>query len=185
VKLQHLFLRDHDSHQIRVLLNEWRWLLGRRSVRPVALSTFGDWFLEDKRTGEILFLDIGMGELELAAPSRNTWRRDCGRRRQDWLLAGQHALLLGRGLRLRPGECFGWKIPPCLGGSLLVENFEVTPLAAHQRLMAQLTRKMKMEAVLEEIEQGSEPCGKTSSMGPLVGAAASVTALAAFFLRWL
>jgi hypothetical protein len=130
-----------ESKSARTLLgSEWRWALGGRSMRPLSLNLFGDWFLEDRKTGEVWFLDTCVGRLTAVAPSRSELASVLADRknRQRWLLEGQVRLLRESGARLPRGHCFGWRISPGLGGSFEVENIEVTELALHERVQSRL-----------------------------------------------
>jgi hypothetical protein len=51
--------------------------------------------------------------------------------------------LLAQGRRLRPGECFGYKIPPILGGEAQPGNSEPTDLEVHFEILGQIHRQVK------------------------------------------
>jgi hypothetical protein len=44
---------------------------------------------------------------------------------------------------LGPGECYGWKVPPVLGGEADVENLEPTDLIVHHSILGQLFRQAR------------------------------------------
>jgi hypothetical protein len=129
----------------KLLEAEWRWLLGKRSVRPRCLTIFGDWFLEDKKTGEVYFLDTAGGKLSKAASSRASLERKLEKpeNRQKWLLEGQVRMLQKHGIKPAFGECYGWKMQPCLGGSFECDNIEPTELALHEHLSSRLAYMAK------------------------------------------
>lgn len=194
-KLCELFVSDVECRQARGLLQEWSWLLEGRSFRTVALTIFGDWFLEDRRDGTVWFLDAGFGGLKQVAASREAWRRALvpgSPGRQTWLLEGQHDLLTRRGdARPGPGRCWGWKLCPRAGGSLEIDNLSVGPIDLHQVFHARFTRRLShlpegasipqewIEEVLQEVlgvldqrEPGgpgeNEPAQATGLRVPLV-----------------
>ena len=45
--------------------------------------------------------------------------------------------------RYEPGKCLSWKLPPALSGEVAVENLEVTNLAVHQHVSAQIHEQLK------------------------------------------
>jgi hypothetical protein len=128
-----------DPEDARELLREnWRWALGERSVRPVSMTLFGDWFLEDRKDKTIWFLDTCTGRLKQVAGSRAELAKALREKknRQDWLLEGQLRALRKQKKLLAPGLCYGWKITPGLGGSFELDNIEPTEIAVHQRTQA-------------------------------------------------
>ncbi len=126
-----------DVYDARDLLEvEWSWLLEGLPVRMVRLTVWGDWFLEDVDTGEVYFLHTGLAMLEKVALSRVSLGislRD-PKRRSQWLLADEVAVLRARGIVPTRGQCYGWTICPSLGGPIDVDNVECTGIALHQRV---------------------------------------------------
>ena len=45
------------------------------------------------------------------------------------------------GQLLRPGQVYGYKIPPCLGGAYSSENLEPTDIQVHFSILGQILRK--------------------------------------------
>lgn len=137
-----LAVRPEDARAL--LAREWTWFLERhapgRSFRPVALTVFGDWFLQDRATRVVWFLDVGMGLLKEAAGTRAELAvalRD-PQRRQAWCLEGQLRQLLARGVELDAGQCYSWVVAPCAGGRVVADNFATVPLELHQRVQSRL-----------------------------------------------
>jgi hypothetical protein len=177
-----------DPADARALLTrEWSWFLARhapgRSFRPVAVTTFGDWFLEDRATRSVWFLDVGMGILKQAALTRADLAvalRD-PRNRQSWCLEGQLRQLLARGVELEAGQCFSWRIAPCAGGGLDADNFAPVPVELHQRVQSRLVYHLGdlpagtpvTQEMIGEIFEGLDD--------PLPGQAAEATATAPRF----
>ncbi|KPK84361.1 MAG: hypothetical protein AMJ81_05850 [Phycisphaerae bacterium SM23_33] len=125
------------------LLSDWRWLVGSRH-RPVALTVFGDWFLETV-DGNILFLDLVSGELKKIASNIDDFRRMCRDRENlnKWFMADFAYLCFDRGIVPGPGQCLSYRIPPILGGELCLENVEVSDLMVHESILGQIHRQVK------------------------------------------
>jgi len=51
--------------------------------------------------------------------------------------------LLESGLRLAPGQCFSYIVPPILGGEWEAANFEATDLAVHFGILGQIHLQVK------------------------------------------
>ncbi|MBI3855622.1 MAG: DUF1851 domain-containing protein [Planctomycetes bacterium] len=121
------------------LLSPWGWILRGRHFVPVAMTSFGDWFLEAD-DGAIHFLDAIAGELKPVAASRTEFEEKAGLQRNldEWFMAGLVLLLRERGIHPKEGECYGYKLPPAVGGKLEVENIEVTDLMIHQAILGQI-----------------------------------------------
>lgn len=141
MRTSELFLGRVSPADARALLREWCWLIDPDAVRPVMLTTFGDWILEDRRTGKVTFLDTAVGRVRDLAPSREAMRQVLKEpeRRQFFLLEGQVRRLREDGVHLAPGQCYGWKVAPRLGGGLDVDNIQTLALELHQRAQSRLT----------------------------------------------
>jgi len=46
-------------------------------------------------------------------------------------------------MTLRVGQCYGYKIPPGLGGAYDISNFEVTDLDVHYTVLGQIFETIK------------------------------------------
>lgn len=199
-----MLLLPVDPADARALLaHEWTWFLERhapgRSFRPVAMTVFGDWFLEDRATKIVWFFDVGMGLLKQAAPTRAdlalALRNPEDRR--SWCLEGQLCQLLARGVELEAGQCFSWRIPPCAGGKVDADNFAPAPIELHQRVSSrmvwhlgdlpagtQVTQEM-VQRIFDELDdplpgQAADPHDAPARSGlPLGGIAAGIALMAA------
>jgi hypothetical protein len=69
-------------------------------------------------------LDVGAGTLKRLAANRDEFCRliDEGNNANEWLAIPLVDTLVASGLRLHPGQCYGFKVPPVLGGQYAVEN---------------------------------------------------------------
>lgn len=125
------------------LLSDWRWLVPA-SLRPFALTMFGDWFFEDS-AGRVVFLDTVGAELSEIAPSRQAFftERTKPENLDQWFMAGLALLCWENGLRPGPGQCLSFKIPPVLSGPLEFDNIEVSDLMVHESLSGQIHRGVR------------------------------------------
>ncbi len=120
------------------LLSYWQWLL-QNVYHPIVMTAFGDWFLLDQ-DGSVHFLDLVAGKLSKAADSGDEFKRVMGRPENldDWFMAGLVQSLLESGMVLGKNQCYGYKLPPVLGGKLEIANIEPTDIAVHQGLLSQI-----------------------------------------------
>jgi len=134
---------DFQKHGAENLLQEWRWLLGD-SMQLLLVSALGDMFLADDK-GRVHWLDAGAGQLEQIAESPEEFKRLMQQRENvdQWFVPELVGDLLAGGLRLSPGECFGYKRPPVLGGAIEPDNFEPTDLSVHFSILGQIHRQVK------------------------------------------
>lgn len=125
------------------LLSEWRWLVDE-SFHPVVISTLGDLFLRHE-DGCIFWLDAGWGQLTEVAASAEEFKRLMVQpeNANEWFIPQLIGDILTSGQGLRPGECFGYKVPPVLGGEIEPDNFEPTDLQVHLSILGQVHRQVK------------------------------------------
>ena len=125
------------------LLSDWRWLVPD-SLRPFALTMFGDWSFEDT-VGRVIFLDTVAAQLSEIAPSRRAFLNE--RAKQEnldrWFMADLAMMCWESGLRPGPGQCLSFKIPPVLSGPLEVDNVDVCCLIVHESILAQIHRGVR------------------------------------------
>jgi hypothetical protein len=96
------------------------------------MNRFGDLFvvLED---GSVQMLDVGGGSLTRLAQDREDFCRqvDEGDNANQWLMIPLVDRVVAAGLGLGPGQCYGYKLLPVLGGGYTVENTAVLSVAEH------------------------------------------------------
>lgn len=134
---EQLLIRTADIDCPR-LLSYWRWLL-QKDYHPIVMTAFGDWFLLDD-DGSVHFLDLVAGKLSKAAETGDEFKQVMGRpeKLDEWFMAGLVESLLDNGIALELGQCYGYKLPPIVGGQLEVENIEPTDIVIHQSLLSQI-----------------------------------------------
>jgi len=123
------------------MLADWSWLLPAR-VRPIAATRFGDCLLEVPN-GEVLFLDLLEGTAGVVVTKRDELdallKTKQGR---ELLSADMVELLWGRGVQPGDAECYGYKLPPVLGGSVGSDNVRLWSRALYVALQGQLHRQV-------------------------------------------
>jgi hypothetical protein len=125
------------------LLSEWRWLVDD-SFEPVLISALGDLFLRHS-DGRIFWLSSGWGQLTEVANSAEEFKQLMVQREnaEEWFVPGLVGDILAAGKRLGPGQCFGYNVPPVLGGEIEPDNFEPTDLQVHFGILGQIQRQVK------------------------------------------
>jgi hypothetical protein len=137
------YLIDQEGKDWAELLSGWSILLpGSYTVWLV--NRLGDVFavFDDD---SVHFLDVGRGVVERVADNRDHFADllDVGDNAGGWLAIGIVDACLEAGLKLSPNQCYGFKIPPMLGGNYEVENLEPTDLSIHYSFLADIFRQTK------------------------------------------
>jgi hypothetical protein len=130
--------------------NDWVALLkGWGSVLPASftlwiVNRFGDLIivLDDR---SVHMLDLGSGQLSRLADSRDEFAKllDIDDNANNWLMIPLVDQLVAAGMILTPERCYGFKVPPVLGGSYDLENVVTVPLIERYSLMADILRQIK------------------------------------------
>jgi hypothetical protein len=119
-------------------------LLGQRKI-PVLLSAIGDAFLQDEADGTVHLLSAGDGETRLVAASASEFQvllKDHGFV-SDNFVPSLVVELRSAGNLLGPGQLYGYKVPPCLGGEYSIDNLEPTDIEVHFSLLGQIHKKVR------------------------------------------
>jgi hypothetical protein len=108
------------------------------------VNRFGDIFavFED---GSVHLLDVGIGAIRRVADSCDDFavQIDADDNADDWLMINLVDQCVAAGITLGNDQCYGYKIPPNLGGKYSVENVEPTDLSVHYSLLADIYRQTK------------------------------------------
>ena len=123
------------------LLGDWAPPLPARfSVWLV--NRLGDAFVVDEN-GTILRLDVGTGTCVAVAASREQFAQqlDTGDNAEQWLKVRLVDACRGAGMHLGPFQCYGFRIPPTLGGEYKVPNLLPTNLAVHYSYQAYICKQ--------------------------------------------
>jgi hypothetical protein len=135
------YLIDQDGKDWEELLSEWvmpepfiLWLVNR----------FGDLFMV-YGDGSVNMLDVGSGKFARLAESQEHFAQllDTGDNADVWLMLGFVDACVAAGMHLGPDQCYGYKMPPMLGGAYDVANIEPTDLSVHYSILAQLYAQTK------------------------------------------
>lgn len=116
------YLIDPEGVDWSVALAHWSWLVPAEFTLWL-VNRLGDLFLVLK-DGSVLMLDVGAGTLKRLAADRDEFCRliDEGDNANRWLAIPLVDELMASGMRLAPGQCYGFKVPPALGGQYDVTN---------------------------------------------------------------
>jgi hypothetical protein len=132
------YLIDLEGKDWQVLLLGWRFLLPE-SFNVWLVNRVGDVFVvfED---GSVHMLNVGRGTIERVADNCESFvtRMDKDNHVNTWMQATLVNHCVKAGLRLRDGQCYGFKLPPMLGGTFEVENVVLMELQQHYSLLADL-----------------------------------------------
>lgn len=132
-----------EGLDVEDLLREWRWLVPM-THKPVQITKFGDWFFADPE-GIVFMLDLIEGKLCKVASSVKEFNdlKNTPEKHTEWFLDGFVFRCAAGGLNLNPGQCYGWRIHPMIGGKFEFENIQVFSLRVYQSLMGQMFRQYK------------------------------------------
>ncbi|MBN9524093.1 DUF1851 domain-containing protein [bacterium] len=110
-------------------LASWSWLLPE-TVTLWLVNRFADLFVV-LADGSVHMLDVGAGTFNRVAASRDEFctRIDDTETAAEWLMIPLVDRLVEAGVRLGPGQCYGFKTPPILGGDYAIENVGPLPVA--------------------------------------------------------
>jgi hypothetical protein len=137
------YLIDQRGKEWMVLLRDWApplpadftlWLVNR----------FGDAFVVTE-DGSVHMLDVGIGTFTRLADNRSHFADllDVEDNGNNWLLIPLVDQCRKAGMTLGPNQCYGFKIPPVLGGKYEPSNFAPTDLAVHYSFLADIHKRVK------------------------------------------
>ena len=109
------------------------------------VNRFGDVFIVADDDNSVHMLDVGAGTLTRVANDRSHFADllDTADNANNWLMLPLVDECRGVGMNLGPSQCYGFKIPPVLGGKYELENVEPTDLAVHYSFLAQIYKQTK------------------------------------------
>lgn len=108
------------------------------------VNRLGD-IIAEFEDGSIHFLDVGAGQLTRIADDREDFaaRLDRDDNADYWLAVSLVDDYVASGLTLADGQCYGYRIPPLLGGSYDIDNIEPTDLSVHYGMLGDLFQQTK------------------------------------------
>jgi hypothetical protein len=137
------YLIDQAGAEWAVLLRDWMpplpatfalWLVNR----------FGDAFVVHE-DGSVHMLDVGAGTYLRLADSRDHFAglMDVNDNADSWLMIPLVDACRAQGMTPDRNQCYGFKLPPLLGGAYEPSNFELTDIAVHYSFLGDLYRQTK------------------------------------------
>jgi hypothetical protein len=139
----HDYLIDENGKDWPELLSGWLGALPP-SFTVWLVNRFGDAFavFEDD---SVHMLDVGIGAIKRVADSRDHFAAqiDVDDNANKWLMIHLVDRCVAAGLNLGHNQCYGYKVPPILGGDYTVENVEPTDLSVHYSLLADIYHQTK------------------------------------------
>jgi hypothetical protein len=91
----------------------------------------------------VLYLDVGMGKCATLASDQTQFAKllDTGNNAERFLRISLVTECRKAGLTLKPFECYGFKLPPTLGGRYEVANLVPTNLLVHYSYQAYICKQ--------------------------------------------
>lgn len=137
------YLIDQDGLDWGKLLAEW--------VPPLPaeftvwmVNRFGDLIvvLED---GSVHYMDFSVNELRQIADTQDDFciRIDQGDNADEWLMIPVVDACVSVGMRLKPNQCYSFKIPAVLGGKYEIENIAPLDIEVNYSFLADIHRQIK------------------------------------------
>lgn len=143
------------SHLDRTaLLRDWRWLIGPKKL-PVLVSALGNAFVLEPDDGTVHVLDVGPGVLTQVASSTDEFRKRL--RDKDFVIEHFAPIIVvrmrERGLALQPGQLYGFRKAPALGGEYSADNLEPTDIDVHFALTGQVQERARNLPAGEPVDE--------------------------------
>ena len=137
------YLISQAGKDWRALLSDWSKILPP-SFTLWMVNRFGDLFvvLDD---GAVHMLDVGIGRLKRLANDRSHFAAliDVGDNASNWLMIPLVNACVASGMILGPNQCYGYDIPPILGGRYEIGNVSPTDIAVHYAFLADIYRQTR------------------------------------------
>src|SRR5262245_55972369 len=138
------YLIDQNGKDWAALLRDWMPPLPS-SFTLWLVNRFGDAFVVSEDDGSVRMLDVGAGTLTRVAGSRSHFADLTGTHgtANTWLMIPLVEDCRRAGMPLGPSQCYGFKIPPVLGGKYELANVAPTDLAVHYSFLADIYKQTK------------------------------------------
>ena len=137
------YLIDQSGRDWAAMLSGWSEILPA-AFTVWLVNRFGDVVvvLDD---GSVHILDIGVGTFARVAGSRKRFAElmNVPKNANNWLAIPLVDRCVAAGLVPGPGQCFGYKTPPLLGGEYSVENVALVDLAENYAVLAEVWRRTR------------------------------------------
>ena len=125
------------------LTEDWIWLIGTNK-KVILISAIGDMFLASDN-GNIFWLDVGQGKLEMVAVDKKEFEHKLTNIEQinEWFLIDLTTQLQQSDKKLKEGQLYSYIKLPVIGGEYSVDNFEPIDLEVHFGFAAQIHQQIK------------------------------------------
>ena len=137
------YLIDQGGFDWQAMLTGWAEILPQTFTMWL-VSRFGDVFIiaED---GAVHQLDVSGGTLDRVADTRDHFAAliDVPQNANNWLMIPLVDQCVKSGMSLQPGQCYGFKIPPLLGGEYEPGNIAPVDLAQNYAFLADIWAQTK------------------------------------------
>lgn len=137
--------RPFSKEEAPQLLEDGRWLIGPDN-RPVVITTMGNAFVLNEKTGVISFVDTLEGRLKPIADRLDSFFKRLDED-QEFVEEYFSTQLLqdarARGMKAGVHQVYSFKQPPVLGGAQMAENLEISDLAVHFSLLGQIFQQVR------------------------------------------
>lgn len=156
------YLIDQAGIDWHKVLAPWSWLLPPKFTLWL-VNRFADLFLV-LPDGTVHMLDAGAGTLTKLADSRDEFgaKIDEEDNANQWLMIPLVDKMVATGAVLGPGQCYGFKKPPVLGGDYTVENTVALPVWDYLGAYGSIHEQLKdvpdgSQVVLNVVNKPAEP----------------------------
>ncbi len=127
------------------LLDAWTWLVGDAATPMLAAANGNMFYADGDADSQIRILDAACSTVRDVCERWDDFSSviTVMENANEWLtpqLVGDLINTLGA---LPAGHCFGFKVPPSVGGSFELDNFEHTSLPIHFGLLGQIAAQVR------------------------------------------
>lgn len=135
-------IRRFSPEDYTAALEPWSFL-ELSDKRPLFTSPFGDVFFEGK--DGFWFLDLLSGEISRRWESESDFSTSLNSRegQDEYLMIGLASEAESSGLRPGEAEVYSFRVPPALGGSVDLENVELSDFVVATNIAGQIHQQIK------------------------------------------
>jgi hypothetical protein len=135
-------IRRFSPENYAAALESWSFL-ELSDKRPLFSSPFGDVFFEGK--DGFWFLDLLSGEITRRWESESDFSTSLNSRegQDEYLMIGLASEAESSGLRPGEAEVYSFRVPPALGGSVDLENVELSDFVVATNIAGQIHQQIK------------------------------------------
>lgn len=137
------YIIPHDGLDLQTALASWAWLVPE-SCTVWIINRLADMFLV-LPDGSVHMLNVGAGTLKRVADSRDDFRVriDEPGNAEDWLAFQLVDSCVAADVTLEKGQCYGFVLPPVLGGDYTLANVRPIALAQYVGAYGDIHKQIK------------------------------------------